>query len=112
VKRGELYRVRLAPRDPRRSRVFLIASRALFLAANYSTLACVPVYTTHNGLITEVLIGVDEGLKRSSSLHCDEVTSLPPHAFSDYVGALSAEKQAEVDRALVLALGLDVDNLL
>jgi mRNA interferase MazF len=31
---------------------------------------CAPVYSQHDGLSTQVRVGVDEGLKRDSSVHC------------------------------------------
>ena len=38
------------------------------------------VYSAHDGLSTQVLIGIDEGLKHDSSIHCDELISLPKSA--------------------------------
>ena len=78
MKRGELYRVRNpSPQDPKRSRVFVIVSRQLLIESKFSTVVCAPVYSVHDGLSTQVLIGIDEGLKHDSSIHCDELVSLP-----------------------------------
>jgi len=52
------------------------------------------------------LIGIDEGMKHDSSIHCDELVSLPKSVLTDYVGALSDEKIEELDRALKVALDI------
>ena len=77
MRRGELYRVRNpSARDPRRSRVFVVVSRHVLIESRFATVICAPVYTVH-GLSTQVAIGIDEGLKHDSSIHCDELVSLP-----------------------------------
>jgi mRNA interferase MazF len=58
-----------------------------------------------------VTVGIDEGLKHESAMHCDGLVSLPKPRLTDFVGALSPAKVRELDRALVAALDLDVENL-
>jgi mRNA interferase MazF len=105
VKRGELYRVaHPSARDPKRHRVFVIVSRQVLIDSRFSTLICAPIYSTHEGLLTQVAVGVDEGLKHDSSIHCDELISLPKSALTHYVGMLSAMKLNELNEALRIAL--------
>ena len=107
MKRGDLYRVpHPSARDPRQSRAFVILSRQVLLDSRFSTTICAPIYTTHDGLSTQVLVGIDEGLKHDSSIHCDELVSLPKSALTHYVGRLSLPKVAAVNRALRIALDL------
>jgi mRNA interferase MazF len=107
LKRGELYRVRHPSRqDPKRFRVFVVVSRQVLIDSRFSTVMCVPVYTAYDGLATQVPVGVDEGLAHESSLHCDEVISLSKLALTDYVGNLSPQKLAALNRALRIALDL------
>jgi mRNA interferase MazF len=54
-------------------------------------------------LSTQVAVGVDEGLKHESSLHCDELVSLPKSMLTRFVGSLNAAKPAEPDNALAIA---------
>ncbi|MEK7442788.1 MAG: type II toxin-antitoxin system PemK/MazF family toxin, partial [Chloroflexota bacterium] len=61
----------------------------------------------HNGLSTQVAVGIEEGLKHESSVHCDALMSIPRSALTHYVGSLSHEKLQEVDEALKIALSLD-----
>jgi mRNA interferase MazF len=107
VKRGELYRVaHPSARDPKKHRVFVIVSRQVLIDSRFSTLVCAPIYSSHEGLFTQVPVGVDEGLKHDSSIHCDELISLSKSAFTDYVGMLSPTKLNELNEALRMALDL------
>jgi len=107
MRRGELYRVyKGAARDPRRSRVFVVVSRQTLLDSRFSTAICAPVYSSFDGLSTQVPVGVDEGLKHTSSIHCDELISLPKSSLTFFIGTLSPEKLAALNRALGIALGI------
>ena len=84
MKRGELYRVaNPSAKDPKKSRVFVVVSRQVLIDSRFSTVICAPIYSTHGGLSTQVLVGVDEGLKHDSSIHCDELVSLPKSLLND-----------------------------
>jgi mRNA interferase MazF len=107
VKRGELYRVaNPSAKDPKKSRVFVIVSRQVLIDSRFSTVTCAPIYSTHDALSTQVLIGIDEGLKHDSSIHCDELVSLPKSALTNFIGSLSPQKIEELNRALSMALDI------
>jgi mRNA interferase MazF len=107
VNRGELYRVpHPSARNPKRARIFVVASRQVLIISRFSTVICAPIYSTHDGLSTQVLIGIDEGLKHDSSIHCDELVSLPKSVLTQFVGRLSPAKLQELNRALHIALDL------
>ncbi len=103
-----MYRVvRASAGDPREGRVYVIVSRqALIEATKYSTVICAPIYTVYSGLSTQVRVGQDDGLKHDSSIHCDALVSIEKSRLAHYVGTLSADKVAELDQALTIALGL------
>ena len=106
MKRGELYRVAHPSNDPKKYRVFVIVSRQALIDSRFSTVICAPVYTIHDGLTSQVAVGVDEGLKHESSIHCDGLVSLPKSVLTNYVGMLPSEKLAGLDHALRVALDL------
>jgi mRNA interferase MazF len=107
VKRGELYRVyKGSTEDPKKSRVFVVVSRQLLIDSRFSTVICAPVYSVHDGLSTQVEIGTDEGLKHTSSIHCDELVSIPKSKLTDFVGSLSMSKLNLLETALIAALDL------
>ena len=108
MRRGEFYRVRRpSSRDPKKFRVFVIVSRQILIDSRFSTVICAPVYTTYKGLSTQVAVGTDDCLKHDSSIHCDELISLPKYMLTDYVGNLSLEKLYLIERALKIALQLN-----
>jgi mRNA interferase MazF len=112
VRRGELYRVRHPSRtDPRSSRVFVIVGREAVIQSRFSTVICAPVYSSYHELKSQVLVGVDEGLKHESSIHCDELVSIPKAALTDYVGLLSSSKLSDLNAALLVALGFGPDDI-
>jgi len=108
MRRGELYRVRRpSSRDLKKFRVFVIVSRQILIDSRFSTVICAPVYTIYNGLSTQVAVGIDEGLKHDSCIHCDELISLPKSMLTDYVGNLSSRKLYLLEKALKIALQLN-----
>ena len=107
MKRGELYRVaNPSAKDPKKSRVFVIVSRQVLIGSRFSTVICAPIYSTHDALSTQVLIGMNEGLKHDSSVHCDELVSLPKSVLTNFIGSLSPQKIEELNRALSIALDI------
>jgi len=107
LRRGELYRVRRpSSRDPKTFRVFVIVSRQVLIDSRFSTVICAPVYTSNEGLSTQVPVGTDEGLKHDSSIHCDELVSLPKSLLTDFISMLPAEKMELLGTSLRAALEL------
>jgi mRNA interferase MazF len=106
VKRGELYRVRRPPGDPKPARVFVIVSRQALIDSNFSTLVCAPVFSERHGLATQIPVGPAEGLKHESAIHCDGLVSIEKARLTDFIGTLSALKLRELDDALLTALAL------
>jgi mRNA interferase MazF len=81
-------------------------SRQALISTRFSTVICAPIFTKHDALSTQVEVGIDEGLKHDSSVHCDELVSLPKTMLTNYVGVLPPEKIIELDSALKIALDL------
>jgi len=107
MRRGELYRVaKPSALDPKSYRVFVVVSRQVLINSRFSTVICAPIYSAYDGLSTQVPVGIEEGLKHDSSIHCDELVSLPKSALTHYVGSLSPQKIRELNQALSIALEL------
>ena len=86
MKRGDLFRVRRpGGGDPKASRVFVVVSRQA---------------------ATQVNLGLDDGLKHESSIHCDALVSLPKPLLTDYVASLKPSQVRALDQALRVALAL------
>lgn len=111
MRRGEIYRVTKPPgNDPKQHRYFAIVSRDTLIESKFSTIICAPIYTTHDGLSTQVAVGIAEGLKHDSSIHCDALMSIPKAMLTHYAGQLSANKLVELKQALLAALALEFDE--
>jgi len=107
MKRGELYRVaHPSTQDPKKFRVFVVVSRQVLIDSRFSTVICAPVYTAYDGLATQVPVGPDEGLKHDSSIHCDELVSLPKSALTNFIGTLPPDKVEALNQALRIALDI------
>ena len=107
MRRGDLYRVaKPHAREPKRFRVFAVVSRQALIDSRFSTVICAPVYSARHGLSTQVNVGPDEGLRHDSSIHCDELVSLPKSRLTQFVGRLDPESVQTLDDALMAALGI------
>ena len=107
MKRGDLFRVRRpGGGDPKGSRVFVVVSRQTLIDSQFSTVVCAPVYTRRDGLATQVDVGLDDGLKHESSIHCDALVSLRKPLLTDYLASLRPPQLRALDRALRVALAL------
>ena len=108
MNRGEIFLVRHpARRDPKRQRPFVVVSRQVLIESRFVTVICAPVFSTRAGLATQVPVGIAEGLKHDSAVHCDELVSLPKPVLTDHVGSLGPTKLAALNAALKAALALD-----
>ena len=106
MRRGELYRVYKPSGDPKQYRTFVIVSRQALIDTRFSTVICAPVFTSGEGLSTQVMVGIEEGLKHSCWIMCDNLLSLQKSDLTQYVGKLSDSKIVELNRALKMALDL------
>jgi mRNA-degrading endonuclease toxin of MazEF toxin-antitoxin module len=71
-----------------------------------STVISAPVYGEVLGLVTEVILGPEDGLPRTSAVRCDFLTLMFKASLSDFVSTLSPAKTVALNRALAHALGL------
>ena len=106
--RGEIYRT--AERAPERGDkpgFYLVVSRR-FIAENddVSTVVCAPVYSRILGISTEVIIGPEDGVPRTSAVRCDFLALMFKRKLTTLVGSLSPAKATELDQALGIALDL------
>ena len=87
--------------------MFVVVSRQALIESRFSTVICAPIYSSYEGLSTQITVSIGEGLKHESSIHCDELVSLPKTALTNFVGALPARKLDELKRALRVALDVE-----
>ncbi len=108
MKRGEVYRTKARiPERGDKPGFYVVVSRS-FVAGHpdISTVVCAPVYGTVLGLDTEVLLGPDDGLPRTSSVRCEFLTLMFKRNLTDFVTTLTGARLNDLNRALATALAL------
>ena len=85
----------------------MVLSRQILLDSRFSTAICAPVYSSFDGLSTQVPVGIDDGLKHDSSIHCDELVSIRKSSLTHFIGTLGPAKIEALNQALSIAIGMD-----
>ena len=107
MRRGEIYRVHRPDNDPKTFRSYVIVSRQTLIESRFPTVICAPIFSRGHGSSTQVLVGIDEGMKHDSWILCDNLASIQKANLTRFVGSLPSSKIAELDRALKMALALN-----
>lgn len=106
MKRGELYRVFKPGGDSKQYRTFVIVSRQTLIDSKFPRVICAPVMSEGQGLATQVRIGIEEGMKHDSWIHCDDLRSMEKSVLTRWVGSLPSAELRNLDYALAVALDL------
>ena len=93
-----------------KTRPALVLTREAARAA-MSKVTIAPITTTIKGLSSEVLVGPDNGLDQNCAIALDNVITVPVVLIGRTVGYLSAEQEAQLARAVVLAYDLELPLL-
>lgn len=106
--RGEIYRTseRLPERGHKPGFYVVVSRRFVVENDDISTVICAPVYSAVLGVATEVVLGPEEGLPRTSAVRCDFLSLVFKRRLSTLVGRLPASRLIELDRAIAIALEL------
>jgi mRNA interferase MazF len=104
VRRGEIWTFRFAPPDKQRP-VLLLTRSDMISVLNSVTVA--PLTRTVRGVPSEVVIGVENGLKDSSAINLHHVATVPKAGLRRFVGSVSPAVLEQVRAALLFALDFD-----
>ena len=102
VNRGEIWLYEF--RHPDKRRPVLVISRQNVIPL-LTTVMVAPITSTIRGAPSEVVVGVDEGLKKPSAVNLDHVQTVDQSNLRRFVGSVGTSKMAEVCRALAIATG-------
>jgi len=89
-------------RRPDKLRPVVVISREDAVAVLHTVMVA-PVTSTIRGIPSEVVIGVDEGLKHPSAINLDHVQTVEQSRLLRRLGRLRHEHLAELCRALAVA---------
>ena len=102
INRGEIWLYRFKHPDKRRPVLVLTRPEVIRLL---NTVMVAPITSTIRGAPSEVVVGLDEGLKRDSAINLDHVQTVEKARLGTFVGSLSPHKMSCVCRALATATG-------
>ena len=102
ISRGEIWLYSFKRPDKRRP-VLVITRQEVIRLLN--TVMVAPITSTIRGAPSEVVVGIDEGLKRDSAVNLDHVQTVEKARLRTFVGSLSSHKMRRVCRALATATG-------
>jgi len=102
VNRGEIWLYRFKAPDKRRP--VLILSRQEVIPLLHTVMVA-PITSTRRGAPSEVLLGVEEGLKHDSAVNLDHVQTVERARLISFVGSIGAARMRNVCRALAVAVG-------
>jgi mRNA interferase MazF len=91
-----------APPNKRRPVLVMTRQEAIGLLR---TVMVAPITSTIYGAPSEVLVGIEEGLKRDSAVNLDHVQTVDKQRLKRYVGRVGPEKMTAVCKALAIATG-------
>jgi mRNA interferase MazF len=104
LKRGSIWMYKF--KKPDKLRPVLILSRQDVIGL-IDTVIVAPITTTIYGVPSEVIVGIDQGLKHDSAVNLDHIQTVSTSKLNDYIGSLDRRMMAEVCRALMIAAGCD-----
>lgn len=102
VNRGEIWLYRF--RGPAKRRPVLILSRQEVISLLHTVMVA-PITSTIRGAPSEVLVGVEEGLKHDSAVNLDHIQTVEQSRLQQHLGSVGSEKMSAVCRALNIATG-------
>lgn len=104
LSRGQVWMYAFSHPNKRRPVLVLTRQEVLGLLR---TVMVAPITSTIHGAPSEVIIGIDEGLKHDSAVNLDHVQTVDKAHLRRYIGSLSPEKMSDVCEALAIATGCD-----
>lgn len=102
LRRGQIWLYEFGRPDKRRPVVVLTRQQVIGLL---DTVMVAPVTSTVRGAPSEVVVGLDEGLKFDSAVNLDHVQTVRKDRLRTFIGSVDRAKMGQVCRALAVATG-------
>lgn len=104
VARGEIWQFSFP--SPNKRRPVLVLTRRHILG-HLDTVTVAPITTTIRGIPTEVVVGIESGLKTTSAINLDHLATVPKSGLRSFVGSVPPAVLKQVRAAILFALGFD-----
>jgi mRNA interferase MazF len=92
------------PEPPDKRRPVLVLTRQEVIGL-LRTVMVAPITSTIRSAPSEVLVGVEDGLKTDSAINLDHVQTVRKRELRTFLGSLDRQKMQQVCRALAVATG-------
>jgi len=102
INRAEIWQFAFSRPDKRRPVLVLSRNDAIEVL---HTVMVAPITSTIRGAPSEVIVGINEGLKRNSAINLDHIQTVDKNNLKHFVGTVNAQKMKDVCRALATATG-------
>lgn len=107
MSRGDIWLYSFQRPDKRRPVLVLSRQDVIGLLR---TVMVAPITSTIHGAPSEVVVGIEAGLKARSAVNLDHVQTVEQRLLRQYVGHLPPDKMAAVCSALALATGCEGES--
>ena len=104
LKRGSVWMYEFNKTD--KLRPVLILSRQDVIGLIDAVIVA-PITTTIYGVPSEVIVGIDQGLKHESAVNLDHIQTISASKLNRYIGSLDEQMMTEVCLALKIATNCD-----
>ena len=104
IARGQIWQYTFSRPDKRRPVLVITRSEVIELL---QTVMVAPITSTIHGAPSEVIVGIDEGLKKDSAINLDHVQTVDKSKLTRFVGTVGPSRMKAVCRALATAAGCD-----
>src|SRR5262249_53670534 len=105
IARGQIWQFAFSRPDKRRPVFVLTRTEVIDLL---HTVTVAPITSSIRGAPSEVVVGVQEGLKHDSAVNLDHVQTVDKTSLKRFIGTVGLRKMNAVCRALAIATGCDV----
>ena len=102
VKRGEIWF--FAFKHPDKLQPILVLTRQEVIELLHTVIVA-PITSTIRGAPSEVIVGIEEGLKHDSAVNLDHVQTVEKSMLRSRIAEVSPEKMKAVCSALAIAIG-------
>lgn len=102
LNRGDIHLCRFAPPDKQRPVLILTRDAAI---GHLSTVTVAPITSTIRDVPSEVVLGVDDGMKGPCAVNLHNPVTVSQQRLANRVASLSEERMREVCSALRFSLG-------
>src|SRR6266851_3304948 len=99
IRRGEIWQYSFSRPDKRRPVLVLTRPEVINLL---HTVMVAPITSTLHGSPSEVIVGIDEGLKHDSAVSLDHVQTVDKAKLARFVGTVGPQKMRSICRALAI----------